>query len=278
MQRLVISCLLFLLAPALSAVELPAPAALLKQPGVSAQSVKVVEPHESHPSQTTDVTYRAVPAIQVLDHLLGRGWRSADNDVVFLATDKYQFAGSIDEFERYKAYFAFARADGKPFTVEIEKGKPIALGPYYLIWDNINAPALIKRDGYAWPFQVTRVELRPKSDYDRLLPANPSRPVRDGFALVKQYCLTCHQIANIGGRKKDTDLRQSVCPLRDSQLKALINNPSDASRAAGMPALNEWLQGEERKRTIDLIVAYFRAMPPEGQSCQLGSGRPSIEK
>jgi hypothetical protein len=133
MRRLVISCILFLLTSTLSAVELPAPTELLKQTGVSAHSVTVVEPHESHSSKTTDVTYVAVPAIQVLDHLLGRGWRSADNDVVFLAADKYQFAGSIDQFERYKAYFAFARADKKPFTVEMNKGEPIALGPYYLI-------------------------------------------------------------------------------------------------------------------------------------------------
>jgi len=132
--------------------------------------------------------------------------------------------------------------------------------------------------GYGWPYQVTRVELRPVSDYAPLLPASPSQEVRDGFVLFKEYCLTCHQIADIGGRKLTTDLRQSLCPLTDSDLRELINYPSCALRSGGMPVLNEWLQGDDRKHTVDLIAAYLRAMQPKGQSCQSGNVRATSEK
>jgi hypothetical protein len=275
---LVFICILFLFPPALSAVELPTPAELLKQMGVTGKPVTVVEPHQSDPLHTTNATYLAVPASQVLDHLFGRRWRSPDSDVVFFATDEYQYAGGFKQFEQYNAYLAFARADGESFALENCGRSPTALGPYYLIWDNIKDPALIKQDGYGWPYQVTRVDLRPVSDYDPLLPVNPSQQARDGFILFKEYCLNCHQIASIGGRKWPADLRQSLCPLTDSELKALINYPNCDLRNGGMPDLNGWLQGEERKQTIDLIVAYLRAMQAEGQSCQSENVRPTSEK
>jgi hypothetical protein len=258
--------MLFLFTPTLPAVELPSPAELLQQMKVTGQPVTVVEPHQSDPSHRTNITYLAVPANQVLDHLFGRRWRSPDSDVVFFAIDEYQFAGGFKQFEKYNAYLAFARADGEPFTIINKKGAQTELGAYYLIWDNIKAPALINHDGYGWPYQVARVNLRPVSDYNPLLPANLSEQARNGFVLFKEYCLTCHQIANVGGHKWPTDLRQSVCPLTDSELKTLIDKPGDAFQ--GMPPLNEWVQGKERKQTIDLIVAYLRAMQPEGQSCQ----------
>jgi mono/diheme cytochrome c family protein len=268
MHRLILSCILFLLTPVLFAEDLPAPRELLRQLGVSGCYVTVVEPHLSDPSHQTHVTYLAVQANQVLDHLFGHDWQSPDHDVVFFATDGYQYAGSHEQFIQYKAYLAYARADGEPFTLVNNKGKTTELGPYYLIWDNIDDPSLIRQGAYGWPYEVVQVNLRPVSAYASLLPEDASQDILDGFALFKEYCLNCHQIANIGGRKLSTDLRYSVCSLKDSKLKALINNPSDAQRKGGMPPLDVQLKGEGRRQTIDLIVTYLRALQPEGQSCQ----------
>jgi mono/diheme cytochrome c family protein len=268
MHRFILSCILFLLTPGLSAEELPASRELLKQLGLSGHYVTVVEPHQSDPSHLTHVTYLAVPANKVLDHLFGHGWQSPDHDVVFFATDGYQFAGSPERFVQYKAYLAYARADGKSFALEINEGKRIELGPYYLIWDNIEDPSLIRQGANGWPYEVVQVDLRPVSAYAPLLPEDASQETRDGFALFKEYCLNCHQIANIGGQKLSTDLRYSVCSLKDSELKTLIDNPSDDQRKGGMPRLDVQLQGEGRRQTIDLIVTYLRALQLEGQSCQ----------
>jgi len=277
MHRLILSCMLLLLTPGLSAAELPAPAELLKQMGVSGHYVTVVEPHQSDPSHQTHVTYLAVPADQVLDHLFGPHWQSPDNDVVFSAADGYQFAGGSERFTRDKAYLAYARADGRAFTLVNNKGQRTELGPYYLIWDNIADPSLLMQGAYGWPYEVLQVDVRPVSAYAPLLPASASRQARDGFVLFKEYCLICHQVAGIGGQKLSTDLRQSLCPLKESELKALIDNPGDALRKGGMPPLDEGLQGEGRRQTIDLITAYLQALQPEGQSCQTGNVRPTSE-
>ena len=268
MQRLILSGMLLLLAPGLSAVELPAPAELLKQMGVSGHYVTVVEPHQSDSSHQTHVTYLAVRANQVLDHLFGPHWQSPDNDVVFSAADGYQFAGRPERFTQYKAYLAYARGDGDAFTLVNKEGRLTELGPYYLVWDNIQDPSLVMQGAYGWPYEVLQVDLRPVSAYLPLLPASASQQALDGFVLFKEYCLTCHQVAGIGGQKLSTDLRQLLCPLKEPELRALIDNPGDALQKAGMPPLDKGLEGEGRKQTIDLIVAYLRALQSEGQSCQ----------
>jgi hypothetical protein len=109
MHRLVVSCILFLVAPGLFAVELPAPGELRKEMGVSGQYVAVVEPHQSNVLHQAHVTYLSVPANEVLDHLFGSEWQSPDNDIVFSATDGYQYAVNAERFKRYKAYLAYAR-------------------------------------------------------------------------------------------------------------------------------------------------------------------------
>ena len=268
MHRLLVSCMLFLLAPGAPAVELPPPAELLKQMGVSGHYVTVVEPHLSDSLHTTHVTYLAVGAEQVLDHLFGRRWQSSDYDVVFSAADGYQFAGRPERFTQYKAYLAYARGDGDAFTLVNKEGRLTELGPYYLVWDNIQDPSLVMQGAYGWPYEVLQVDLRPVSAYLPLLPASASQQALDGFVLFKEYCLTCHQVAGIGGQKLSTDLRQSLCPFKESELKALIDKPGDALRKGGMPPLDDGLQGEGRHQTIDLIVAYLRALQSEGQSCQ----------
>lgn len=278
MRGLILSCILCLLTPGLSAVELPAPTELLKQMGVSGHYVTVVEPHQSDASHRTHVTYLAVAANQVLDHLFGRRWQSPDSDVVFSAADGYQYAGGSERFTHDKAYLAYARADGSSFALVNSEGQRTELGPYYLIWDNIQDTSLIKQGAYGWPYEVLQMDLRPVTAYAPLLPESASRQARDGFVLFKEYCLICHQIAGIGGQKLSTDLRQSLCPLKESELKALIDNPSDALQKGGMPPLDEGLQGEGRKHTIDLIMAYLRALQPEGRSCQSENLRPASEK
>ena len=174
--------------------------------GVSGHYLTVVEPHQSDASHRTHVTYLAVAANQVLDHLFGRRWQSSDSDVVFSAADGYQFAGGSERFTQYKVYLAYARADGKPFRMVTSEGQRTELGPYYLIWDNFEDPSLIMQGAYGWPYEVVQVDLRPVSAYAPLLPAGASRQARDGFVLFfQEYCLICHQIAGIGVQKLSSD-------------------------------------------------------------------------
>jgi len=278
MNRLVTSFLLLFLSSPLVAEELPAPKDLLKQPGMSGQFVTVVEPRQSDSSHQANVTYLAVPARKVLDQLFGHDWQSPDNDVVFSAADGYQFAANARRFLRYQAYLAYARADAKPFTSVNGKGETTELGPYYLIWDNIDNASLIRQGAYGWPYEVVQVYVRPVSTYARILPEKASGQVRDGFGLVKEYCLICHQIAGIGGQKSPIGLRQLLCSLNASEREVVIDNPGDALKEGGMPPLDPQLQGEGRKQTIGLILAYLRTVQPEGQPCQSDSVQPASAK
>jgi mono/diheme cytochrome c family protein len=271
MNRLVIGSVLLFLAPLLFAEDLPEPGELLKATGLSGQYVTVLEPHESDSSHQTHVTYLAVQANKVLDQLFGHEWRSADNDIVFSATDGYQFAANAERFLRYKAYLAYGRADAKPFALVNNKGQNTELGPYYLIWDNLDDPDVVKQGAYGWPYQVVRVDVRPVSAYAPMLPDGISRQAEEGFDIFKEYCLTCHQIAGIGGHKLPADLRTLVCSLKDAELDALIDRPGEAVQTAGMPPLDPQLQGEGRRQTIALIMAYLRALQPQGRPCQSGS-------
>jgi len=278
MHRLVVSCIVFLAAPGLFAVEFPAPGELLKEMGVSGQYVAVTEPHQSDASHQAHVTYLALSAGKVLDHLFGPEWRSPGNDIVFSSADGYQFAVDVERFTRYKSYLAYARADARPFALVNNQGKRVELGPYYLIWDNIDDPDLIRQGAYGWPYEVGQVDVRPVSAYVPLLPESASPEVRDGFALFKEYCLVCHQVANLGGRKLPTDLRQLLCSRKDSELRTLIDSPGDALRKGGMPPLDPQLQGEGRKQTIDLIMVYLRSLQPRGRSCPSENVRRTSDK
>ena len=42
---------------------------------------------------------------------------------------------------------------------DLHLGKNIPLGPYYLIWDNRNDPALIAAGARDWPYQTADVSL-----------------------------------------------------------------------------------------------------------------------
>jgi mono/diheme cytochrome c family protein len=112
--------------------------------------------------------------------------------------------------------------------------------------------------------------VRSVSAYAPILPDAVSRQAQEGFVLFKEYCLTCHQIAGIGGHKLPADLRSLVCSLKDPELGALIDRPGEAVQMAGMPPLDPQLRGEGRRQTIALIMAYLRALQPEGQPCQSG--------
>ena len=113
---------LLLFAAGLCADDLPAPAELLKERGVPGQYVTVVEPHQSDSKHQTHVTYLAIPADRVLDRLFGHDWRSPDNDVVFVATDGYQYAASPERFMRYQAYRAHVRCN--PAAEQIDRPDP----------------------------------------------------------------------------------------------------------------------------------------------------------
>jgi hypothetical protein len=251
------------------ALELPPPDGLSNKYGIPSRKVSVVEPHESTSERQKRVEYTALPIDGLLAHWFGDRWTSEDAEIVFFAKDGYRSVIAGTKLKKYRAFLAFARSDGAPFTVDNihQNEQKVFLGPYYLIWDNVAAPELLRQGAYDWPYQVTAIEWRSKAEDQLLLPARSSEILEQGFAETKEFCLTCHSIRGIGGKKHPVDLIEATCRWQTSDLKAWIDAPSRIKPGTTMPSVAFLLPEQERRQIIGRIVEYLDAM--QGQSSQV---------
>jgi mono/diheme cytochrome c family protein len=244
------------------AVELPPPAELSAEYKLPNRKVTVAEPHESTAERRKLVEYTALPIDGLLPRWFGDRWASEEAEIVFLAKDGYRSVVAGPKLKKYRAYLAFARSDGSPFTVDNlhQNEQNIPLGPFYLIWDNLAAPELLRQGAYDWPYQITAIEWRSKAEDRPLLPARLSKRLEQGFAETKEYCLTCHSIRGIGGKKYPVDLIQAACRRQTPDLKAWIDAPARIKPGTTMPSVASLLPERERRQIIDRIVEYLEAM------------------
>ncbi|WP_256996470.1 c-type cytochrome [Methylococcus capsulatus] len=246
-----------------SAIELPPPDRLAAETGMSTQTVEVVEPHMSRPGHELRVAYRGFEMSGLLDRLFGDRWKATGTEVVFFARDGYRSSTDSRRFVPGSAWLAFGRADSKPFTVDNpgQHETGVSLGPYYLVWDNLRDSAARAQGAYGWPYQVVRIDLATPADYAAARPQDSDPVAVEGFEQVRKYCLTCHQVAGIGGGKFPGDLRQIAGPLSDRALKTWITEPQKMHPGTTMPPLNALLPEAERDRATDAIIRYLRMMP-----------------
>jgi hypothetical protein len=137
--------------------------------------------------------------------------------------ERCRSAVASTKLKKYRAFLAFARSDGTPFTVDniSQNEQKNPLGPYYLIWDNFGAPELLRQGAYDWPYQITSIEWRSKTEDQILRPVGSSKMLEQGFEETRKYCLTCHSIRGIGGKKYPVDLiRATSCRWQEQDLKA----------------------------------------------------------
>ena len=78
------------------------------------------------------------------------------------------------------------------------------------------------------------------------------------FALpFKTYCLGCHNINGVGGRKVGADIKLLVHGKTTGELRRWISDPRSVRSGTAMPPLNENLDEKERGRVIDQIVKFL---------------------
>ena len=107
-------------------------------------TLTVIEPHLSTPNNPVAVAYRAFPAPAALGAALGPDWATKGKAIELRALDGYVSRIDTARLSSGKAYFAFARADRSPFTVDnlAQNERNIPLGPYYLVWDDKADPEI----------------------------------------------------------------------------------------------------------------------------------------
>ncbi len=224
-----------------------------------AATVRVLEPYEGR-----EVAFRALPFDGVLDAIYGPDWR-AEEELLFTCRDGYQPTVPVARVLAHRAWLAFDRADQPGFAIrkrESGEHKRVELGPFYLVWENLDDPKIRQEWDYGWPYQLVGVDLiRAAERYPKLAPPeDASASVREGFAAFRIHCSKCHALNGEGGRiGPELNAASSPVEYRDRDwLRDWIEDPSRIRPDARMPALNPELP--DRGRTVDAILDYLEAM------------------
>lgn len=241
---------------------LPQPGQLAAQWQLVSTDITVAEPHAAHGSEYPEVRYRAYPAEKVLDALLCSGWRKQQADIEFRALDGYVSRIEVARFARYRAWLAFARADGQAFSVDnhTQNEQAVPLGPYYLVWDNLAAPELLQQGGSGWPYQISQLGLS-YAGQRVLLPGRLARTQVKAAHFTRQHCLACHQINGYGGDKLPINLAQVVKGWKAADFERWVLAPSRVKPGTAMPALPPLASPAERRRVARAIYGYLQAVP-----------------
>ena len=230
--------------------------------GDEVREITVKEPHMKCGRDGCTVTYVGIPLEKLMQHYFPDTWKGFNGVIHFSARDGYLAAVDTNKVRDHDAYLTFSRADGKPFIIDNvrQNEQNVPLGPFYLVWGNLKDPELQKQGAYGWPYQVVEMELLPSTVYDRLLPADASPAVREGFEDWKTYCMACHQIDGIGGMKNPVDLRYLLRGKSREVLRAWISCPDSLRPGTTMPPLNVNLDSRERRQVTERILDYLESL------------------
>ena len=160
------------------------------------------------------------------------------------------------------AYLAIEPAEA-PWPA-LKAGDAATAGPFRLVWPHADksmiAPAL-------WPVQITRVEqVQPLAKrFPMILPASsiaPNHPIRAGFIIFQNYCMSCHTLNGGGDSNAGPDLNIPYNPteyLRPEALRRVIRDPQSLRRwpDSKMPAFDAKTLSD---RDLAELVAYLRHM------------------
>ena len=223
---------------------------------VKSQKITIFEPHEEK-----KVQYRVISMRKLLDDVYGESWKKAE-EILFTCSDGYQPTIPVSKFKKYDAYLAYGRVDSKFEVFYKLKNTTVALGPYYLVWDNQKNKDLRKTGDVGFPFQIVGMDLVRIADrFPKLAPpAKHSKSVARGFIAFRKYCMTCHTINGSGG-KIGPELNEPVSVtlyFKERWLKRWIDNPLSIRKGSKMPGIPEGIPN--RKQTIEDIIEYLKAM------------------
>ena len=166
---------------------------------------------------------------------LGADWANRAGAIAFRARDDYVSRIDARRLESGKAWLAFARADGAPFTVDNldQNQRSVPLGPYYLVWDNDADSDWAQKGAADWPYQVDSVAFA--APETALAPPGFEAALEPGLNKTKAACLTCHSVNGYGGSKVQGDLAAAARSLSRTDFLKWALAPDPAST---MPPLS----------------------------------------
>ena len=232
---------------------------------LAARAVRVHEPYEDR-----TVEFEALPLAEVLDAAYSPTWR-AEEEILFTCSDGYQPSIPVQRVLEHRAWLAFSRTDQTGFTIqkrESGEDRTVELGPYYVIWSNLDDARILQEADYGWPYQVEAIDLiRTRDRFGGMAPPpGSSSDVVAGFDEFRIHCSKCHQVNGEGGT-----IGPELNPAAGSGeyyerdfLRTWIDAPEEIRAKTRMPALNPQLP--DRNRTIERIMDYLYAVAAVGKT------------
>jgi hypothetical protein len=250
--------LLLLLSNYSNAALLPRPGELERLLVESPVEIEVVEPHSIDGKNQPHAVYLGYPVEKVFRVIFGAEWKIATANIEFRALDGYVSRIPTGRFDQYHAYLVFAKSNASEFKMNnlLQHERDVALGPYYLVWDNIHHSELITEGGTYWPYQVNEILMSPSSEQG-LIPGEKSHPALE----LEKYCLSCHQVNGLGGSKAPFDLAEQAKILGEEKFLAWVLNPSSIRPDTRMPAINELIPETERRAIARRLFEYLNELP-----------------
>ena len=249
--------LLLLLSSHASAVLLPKVDELKRLVAESPVEIEVIEPLLIEEKHQPHVVYLGYPVEKVLRAILGDQWKTAAGEIEFRALDGYVSHIPTERFDQYHAYLVFAKKHARGFNVKSRApdAKSISLGPYYLVWDNLHAPELLKEGATYWPYQVNEIVM---SEAPEMNPASAekSRPALE----LEKYCLSCHQVNGYGGNKSPLDLAEQTKILGEKKFYSWVLDPTSIKPGTQMPAMAAGMTEPDRQALAGRLFEYLNKL------------------
>jgi mono/diheme cytochrome c family protein len=241
---------------------LPDSEVLAERIGDPPSAVTVYEPHLVTTADSARRTYLGWRFSDVALILFGSNWRSQGDTVEFRALDGYVSRVAVSDFLAHSAWLTIGLRDGGEFTIDnlLQNETGIPLGPYYLVWENIEDRAIFARGASIWPYQVDEI-LTVTLSTTALLPEGLDPTVAGGAEIARAHCLNCHMLNGFGGDKVEGDLAALTTAFDADDFRAWVLYPSLRNPDTTMPAIAPSLPEDEREALADDLWAYLVAMP-----------------
>ena len=201
------------------------------------------------------------PIQQVMGHLFGPTWKEK-SEWVFVCQDGYRAILPTRKLLDHRGLLATSWKGRGTFDVLKEVGgkkQKVPVGPYYLVWENIQDVEMAKEGDHGWPYQVVGIEAAEPVASRWVPDARASIRVRKGYEAFKSYCLNCHSVDAQGG-KVGPELHVPVSAAKyynPAFLPQWILNPASIRAGTPMPPYRPEADMSERKAEVQNVVAYL---------------------
>jgi hypothetical protein len=183
-------------------------------------------------------------------------------EIEFRALDGYVSRIPAERFMKFEAFLTFEHVGHRRFVVENREQNEsnVALGPYYLVWNNVRHPELLAEGGTYWPYQVQQI-LVSTAFKAALLPPGLPADLSGTAALAQKYCLSCHKVNGFGGDKWPGNLALLARQHPRDGFVRWVLEPGVVKPGTTMPGLPAALPLAEREALAQKLYGYLTQVP-----------------